>query len=80
MHPKVELVMCWLGFGLAFLGLGLTFSRPRPNSLALAWLQLGLAQAMASCQSLTSCFNYQIRQVNFKLYYFYISIIVKNVK
>ena len=40
---SMYIVMCWLGFGLAFLGLGLTFSRPRPNPLALVWPRLGLA-------------------------------------
>ena len=39
--------MCWLGFGLAFLGLGFTFFKPEPRYMALAWPRLGLAQAMA---------------------------------
>ncbi|KAF8810177.1 hypothetical protein BYT27DRAFT_7240960 [Phlegmacium glaucopus] len=38
--PEREM-MCWLGFGLAFLGFGFTFSRPRPNPWF--WLGLGLA-------------------------------------
>ena len=33
--------MCWLGFGLAFLGLGFAFFKPEPRYMA--WAGLGLA-------------------------------------
>ena len=37
------LVMCWLGFGLAFLGLGFAFFKPEPRYMAWLkpWLTLG---------------------------------------
>ena len=45
-------VLAWLGlkatgFGLALSGLGLPYLQAKPTRLALAWLWLGLAQAMA---------------------------------
>ena len=45
-------VLAWLGlkatgFGLALSGLGLPDLQAKPMRLALAWLWLGLAQAMA---------------------------------
>ena len=36
-YPLSGLVMCWLGFGLAFLGLGFAFFKPEPRYMAWAW-------------------------------------------